>query len=41
MVKGIDIFRDYFKNYTDNYILIGGAASDEHLSGEGLTFRAT
>ncbi|RMD52233.1 hypothetical protein D6827_00440 [Candidatus Parcubacteria bacterium] len=41
MVKGIDIFRNYFRDYTDNYILIGGAASDEHLTEAGLTFRAT
>jgi len=41
MVKGIKIFRDFFKDYTDNYILIGGAASDEHLTEAGLTFRAT
>ena len=26
MVKGIDIFREYFKEYTDQYVLIGGAA---------------
>ena len=24
MVRGLDIFRDYFKDYTDKYILIGG-----------------
>lgn len=26
MVKGIDIFQDYFRDYTDQYVLIGGAA---------------
>ncbi len=41
MVRGVKIFRDYFKDFTDNYILIGGAACDEHLSDAGLTFRAT
>ncbi len=41
MVKGLDIFREYFKDYAGNYVLIGGAACDEHLSGAGLTFRAT
>lgn len=41
MVKGIEIFRSFFKEYTDNYILIGGAACDEHITEAGLTFRAT
>lgn len=41
MVKGVEIFRTFFKNFTDNYILIGGAACDEHLSEAGLSFRAT
>ena len=25
MVKGIDRFRDYFRDFTDEYVLIGGA----------------
>ncbi len=41
MVNGIEIFRDFFKDYTDHYILIGGAACDELLTDAGLTFRAT
>ncbi len=41
MVKGLDIFRAYFKDYANNYILIGGAACDEQMSEAGLTFRAT
>jgi hypothetical protein len=41
MVKGIATFKEYFKDHTDNYILIGGAACDEQLEDEGLTFRAT
>lgn len=28
MVKGIKKFRDYFGNFTDQYVLIGGAACD-------------
>ena len=28
MVKGLDRFRDYFRDFTDQYILIGGAACD-------------
>ncbi len=41
MVKGLDIFREFFSELTDNYILIGGAACDEQMSEAGLTFRAT
>ncbi len=41
MVKGVEIFRAYFKNFADNYVLIGGAACDEHMTEAGLTFRAT
>ena len=41
MVKGIDIFREFFKDHTNNYVLIGGAACDELLTEAGLTFRAT
>ena len=28
MVKGMEIFREYFQDYTDQYVLIGGAACD-------------
>ena len=41
MVRGVEIFRSFFKEFTDNYILIGGAACDEHMNEAGLTFRAT
>jgi len=26
MVRGLDVWQEYFKDYTDNYVLIGGAA---------------
>lgn len=26
MVKGLDLFREYFSEYTEQYVLIGGAA---------------
>lgn len=26
MVRGLDLWKDYFADYTDNYVLIGGAA---------------
>ena len=41
MVKGLDTFREYFKNYADNYIIIGGTACAELIEEKGLTFRAT
>ena len=41
MVRGIDCFRDYFRDYADKYILIGGTACDIAMSQMGLNFRAT
>ena len=28
MVKGLDTFRKYFADYEEQYVLIGGAATD-------------
>jgi hypothetical protein len=41
MVKGLTHFAEYFKNYTANYILIGGAACDILMNRVGINFRAT
>jgi hypothetical protein len=41
MVKGIDIFRERFRDYPDSLVLIGGAACDEWFSRLGMNFRAT
>jgi hypothetical protein len=41
MVKGIDIFREYFSEYTDQYVLIGGAACDISFEDSNMDFRAT
>ena len=41
MVNGLEKFKDYFKDYTDSYILIGGAACDWLMDDSGLRFRAT
>jgi hypothetical protein len=41
VVKGLDYFREYFKDFQDSYILIGGAACDVLMSEAGLDFRAT
>jgi hypothetical protein len=41
MVNGLNKFKEYFKDYKDNYLLIGGAACDRHIENAGLDFRAT
>jgi len=41
MVRGLSLFRDYFEEYRENYVLIGGAACDLWMDSQGLTFRAT
>lgn len=41
MVPGLDRFQRYFKDYQDQYILIGGAACDTLMEAAGLEFRAT
>ncbi|MDD5674378.1 MAG: hypothetical protein PHC61_09450 [Chitinivibrionales bacterium] len=41
MVKGLDIFRAYFQEYSDRYILIGGTACDLAMEKAGVGFRAT
>lgn len=41
MVKGIDVFRDYFTEYVDQYVLIGGAACDISFHENEMDFRAT
>ena len=41
MVTGIDTFREKFKDYTDCYTVIGGAACDIIMSQANFDFRAT
>lgn len=41
MVKGLDVFRDAFREFTDQYVLIGGTAASLTMEGAGLDFRAT
>ena len=41
MVKGLDKFKDFFKDYRGNYLLIGGAACDTQIGNAGLNYRAT
>ena len=41
MVKGIDKFREFFKGFEDNYVIIGGTACDIHEEANALPPRAT
>lgn len=38
---GLDTFAEHFKQFNDQYIVIGGAACDDHFKEQGLEFRAT
>lgn len=41
MVRGLEIFRQHFKDFTYNYVIIGGTACDIIIDNIGLTPRAT
>lgn len=41
MVRGLDKFKEYFKQYADSYILIGGAACSVVMEESGFDFRVT
>jgi hypothetical protein len=41
VVRGLEKFRDWFADFEDCYVLVGGAASDLIMSDAGLEFRAT
>ncbi len=41
MVTGLDIFTEYFKDYKESYILIGGAATDRWLDLVDFPYRPT
>jgi hypothetical protein len=41
VVKGLDLFREWFRPFQGMMTLIGGAACDEWFTTVGLTFRAT
>lgn len=41
MVRGLEIFRQHFNEFTDNYIIIGGTACDIIIDNIGLIPRAT
>lgn len=41
MVKGLQRFQDHFRDYRDQFVMIGGAACDVLMAEAGLVFRAT
>jgi len=41
MIEGIDVFRTHFADFTDQYVLIGGAACDLWFEEAATEFRAT
>ena len=41
MVRGLNKFKEFFREFSGNYLLIGGAACDRQLENAGLDFRAT
>ena len=41
MVRGLDIFQEWFAPYADQYVLIGGTAASLTMEEAGLAFRAT
>jgi len=41
MVRGLEIFKEYFKDYSENYIIIGGTACDVIIDNAGFEARAT
>ena len=38
MVKGIDVFQEYFQEYTDQYVLIGGSACSLSFEEQDINF---
>lgn len=41
MVRGLDIFKQYFEQYPNNYVIIGGSACDIIIDEAGFVPRAT
>jgi hypothetical protein len=41
VVRGVRRFREHFRDFTDDFVVIGGVACDEWFTSQGLTFRAT
>ncbi len=41
MVRGLDVFREHFARFADQFVLIGGTAATLAMEEAGLEFRAT
>jgi hypothetical protein len=41
MIKGFDVFREYFSDFNEQYVIIGGAACDIVFEDSDSSFRAT
>ena len=41
MIRGIESFKEWFKDFKDNYVIIGGSACDILMNEEGYSFRVT
>lgn len=41
MVRGLEVFRDWFADHANQYVLIGGTAAQVAMEAEGAEFRAT
>ena len=41
MVRGLDVFQEWFAAYANQYVLIGGTAASLTMEEAGLRFRAT
>ena len=41
MVQGIESFREWFADYSDQYVIIGGTACDLLMARDEIDFRAT
>lgn len=40
-IRGLDRFAEHFKDFTENYIIVGGTACSLVLGEVGIPFRAT
>ena len=41
MVKGLELFKKSFRDFEDQYVIIGGTACDSNFRAEKKTFRVT
>jgi len=41
MVRGLDVFTQWFKGFSDQYVLIGGTAASLAMKEFGVPFRGT